>query len=75
MRSDVSNTALILSLLEDTVDINTLEEACLAFARELFMVVLQTLDDELLKPDGSVEMIRRAETIEDYFATLDFSKL
>jgi len=49
MRSDVSNTALILSLLEDTVDINTLEEACLAFARELFMVVLQTLDDELLK--------------------------
>ncbi|HPZ42574.1 MAG TPA: diaminopimelate decarboxylase [Bacillota bacterium] len=29
----------------------------------------------LLKPDGSVEMIRRAETIEDYFATLDFSKL
>jgi diaminopimelate decarboxylase len=29
----------------------------------------------LLKPDGSVEQIRRAETIEDYFATLDFSKL
>jgi len=29
----------------------------------------------LLRPDGSVEMIRRAETIEDYFATLDFSKL
>jgi diaminopimelate decarboxylase len=29
----------------------------------------------LLKEDGSVEMIRRAETIEDYFATLDFSKL
>lgn len=29
----------------------------------------------LLKPDGSVEMIRRAETIEDYFATLDFSRL
>jgi len=29
----------------------------------------------LLKPDGKVEMIRRAETIEDYFATLDFSKL
>jgi diaminopimelate decarboxylase len=29
----------------------------------------------LLKPDGSVELIRRAETIEDYFATLDFSKL
>lgn len=29
----------------------------------------------LLKPDGSVEMIRRAETLEDYFATLDFSKL
>ena len=27
----------------------------------------------LLKPDGKVEMIRRAETIEDYFATLDFS--
>jgi diaminopimelate decarboxylase len=29
----------------------------------------------LLKPDGKVEIIRRAETIEDYFATLDFSKL
>jgi diaminopimelate decarboxylase len=29
----------------------------------------------LLKPDGSVEIIRRAETIEDYFATLDFSRL
>lgn len=29
----------------------------------------------LLKEDGSVEQIRRAETIEDYFATLDFSKL
>jgi diaminopimelate decarboxylase len=29
----------------------------------------------LLKPDGQVEMIRRAETIEDYFATLDFSGL
>lgn len=29
----------------------------------------------LLKPDGSVELIRRAETVDDYFATLDFSKL
>ncbi|NBJ16519.1 MAG: diaminopimelate decarboxylase [Dehalobacter sp. 4CP] len=29
----------------------------------------------LLKPDGRVEMIRRAETIDDYFATLDFSGL
>jgi Diaminopimelate decarboxylase len=29
----------------------------------------------LLKPDGSIELIRRAETIEDYFATLDFSGL
>jgi diaminopimelate decarboxylase len=29
----------------------------------------------LLKTDGTVEMIRRAETIEDYFATLDFSRL
>jgi diaminopimelate decarboxylase len=29
----------------------------------------------LLKPDGSVEQIRRAETIEDYFQTLDFSRL
>jgi diaminopimelate decarboxylase len=29
----------------------------------------------LLKPGGRVEMIRRAETIDDYFATLDFSKL
>ncbi len=29
----------------------------------------------LLKPDGRVERIRRAETVEDYFATLDFSKL
>jgi len=32
-------------------------------------------DELLLKPDGTVEMIRRAETIDDYFATLDFSKL
>lgn len=29
----------------------------------------------LLKPDGSVEQIRRAETLDDYFATLDFSKI
>jgi diaminopimelate decarboxylase len=29
----------------------------------------------LLKTDGSVEMIRRAETLDDYFATLDFSRL
>ncbi len=29
----------------------------------------------LLKEDGSVEQIRRAETIDDYFASLDFSKL
>jgi diaminopimelate decarboxylase len=29
----------------------------------------------LLKPNGSVELIRRAETVDDYFATLDFSKL
>lgn len=29
----------------------------------------------LLQEDGSVEMIRRAETIDDYFATLDFSRL
>ena len=26
----------------------------------------------LLKEDGSVQMIRRAETIDDYFATFDF---
>lgn len=29
----------------------------------------------LLKEDGTVEEIRRAETMEDHFATLDFSKL
>jgi len=29
----------------------------------------------LLKPDGRVEIIRRAETLNDYFATLDFSRL
>lgn len=29
----------------------------------------------LLKEDGSVEMIRRAETLDDYFGTLDFSRL
>lgn len=29
----------------------------------------------LLKEDGSVEQIRRAETVDDYFTTLDFSKL
>jgi diaminopimelate decarboxylase len=27
----------------------------------------------LLREDGSVKLIRRAETLEDYFATLDFS--
>lgn len=27
----------------------------------------------LLKPDGTFQQIRRAETLEDYFATLDFS--
>jgi diaminopimelate decarboxylase len=27
----------------------------------------------LLRPDGSVDQIRRAETVEDYFKTLDFS--
>ncbi|EKD28029.1 MAG: diaminopimelate decarboxylase [uncultured bacterium] len=29
----------------------------------------------LLRPDGSVILIRRAETEEDYFSTLDFKKL
>ncbi|MFZ5642798.1 MAG: diaminopimelate decarboxylase family protein [Bacillota bacterium] len=29
----------------------------------------------LLKPDGSVQQIRRAETIDDYFATLNFNEL
>jgi diaminopimelate decarboxylase len=29
----------------------------------------------LLKPDGSAVQIRRAETVEDYFATLDFRGL
>lgn len=29
----------------------------------------------LLKPDGKVEMIRRAETIDDYFKTIDFSAI
>jgi diaminopimelate decarboxylase len=29
----------------------------------------------LLRQDGSVVQIRRAETIDDYFATLDFSRL
>ena len=29
----------------------------------------------LLREDGEVVMIRRAETIEDYFATLDFGGL
>jgi len=29
----------------------------------------------LLKENGEVELIRRAETIDDYFATLDFNKL
>lgn len=28
----------------------------------------------LLRTDGSIEMIRRAETVKDYFATLDFEK-
>ena len=29
----------------------------------------------LLREDGSVVQIRRAETIDDYFATLDFTHL
>ncbi len=29
----------------------------------------------LLKPDGKVKKIRRAETVDDYFRTLDFSQL
>ena len=29
----------------------------------------------MLKENGSFELIRRAETVEDYFATLDFSRL
>ncbi len=29
----------------------------------------------MLKPDGGVQLIRRAETVDDYFATLDFSRL
>ena len=29
----------------------------------------------LLKEDGSIEMMRRAETPQDYFATLDFTGL
>ena len=29
----------------------------------------------LLKQNGEVEMIRRAESVEDYFATIDFSRL
>ncbi len=29
----------------------------------------------LLKPDGDIQLIRRAETVEDYFATLDFDVL
>jgi diaminopimelate decarboxylase len=29
----------------------------------------------LLQADGSVRQVRRAETIDDYFATLDFSSL
>jgi len=28
----------------------------------------------LLQEDGSVQEIRRAETVEDYFATLDFTQ-
>jgi len=28
-----------------------------------------------MREDGSVMQIRRAETLDDYFATLDFSKL
>jgi len=29
----------------------------------------------LLREDGRVQQIRRAETLDDYFATLDFSRL
>lgn len=32
-------------------------------------------EELLFKADGSVQQIRRAETVDDYFATLDFSKL
>jgi diaminopimelate decarboxylase len=29
----------------------------------------------LLRANGSVQLIRRAETVDDYFATLDFTDL
>ena len=55
----------MLSLLEDTVDINTQEEACMAIARELYMVVIQTLDEELVKhrDEGLVCEWKRSRTI------------
>ena len=43
-----------------------------------FAVSSPTLLDEaklLLEEDGSVREIRRAETLDDYFATLDFASL
>ena len=42
-----------------------------------YLNVLRTTYPDLpvLKEDGSFELIRRAETPEDYFATLDFLKL
>ena len=34
-----------------------------------------TTTELLMEEDGSVRQIRRAETLDDYFATLDFSNL
>ena len=43
------------------------------FLSELILSVrTSSLAELLLKEDGSVQMIRRAETPKDYFATFDF---
>ena len=55
----------MLRLLDDTVDIIRVVEACLAFALLLFMLVLKTLDDELLKhrAEGLVCVGKRSRTL------------
>jgi len=48
MKSDGVDIALNPSVLEFVEDIKTLEQACLAVARHLFVALIEALDDALL---------------------------
>jgi len=48
MKSDGVDIALNPSVLDFVEDIKTLEQACLAVARHLFVALIEALDDALL---------------------------